>query len=172
MARKPMFAVSPDRQVITDYLEKHLGDFEAVHTWDELTRLIGRDIRQCRHILNGAIREMASHGAAYTVIRGVGIKLAQNKDIHDKAHSATRGMMRKSGRALREMALVKYEDLDNDNKIRHNTLAAQLGAMRLLTQKRGQKLIEAAVTGSDGRLGTGKTLRLFVNENGETKEEE
>lgn len=154
----------PQKSVDAQILENHLAAFEVgqVATYEELSNLIGRDVQgRYRYLLNTARRSLVQRGIVFETVRNEGIKRASDAEIIDHRQGDVRRIGRLTGRALRKLACVRQDKLNNDEKIRLHATASHLGVLRQCSSKRAAKAIEAKTRESQQQLPIGKTLDLF-----------
>ena len=135
--------------------------------YDELTELIGTDVRDARgrgYLRSARVMLQNLHEILTITIRGQGIRHATDIDVVDDIGREGKSIHRKAVKASRKPACIKnYDSLPSDAKIRHNVHLSLIGAIKQATSSRSRKLLTDAVTAGQGALPVAKTLELFAN---------
>ncbi len=133
-------------------------------TYDEISKLIGRDSRVHRGCLTTArAKVLRENQMVFHCVRAEGIKLADANEITEGEMTTIGSIHRKANRSLRRLACAAYEKLTNAQRIKHSTTASMLGTMTLFTSSNSLKRVEAAVIGNGQQLPAAKTLALFAS---------
>lgn len=152
---------SADTKVIEAVLrEAKIG--ETV-TYEKLSQAIGRDVRQfakcaIRTARNTLLRERVVFG----VEANVGLTRLNDSEIVASTEHDRLRLKRIGGRAIKKLEVVDYEKLSTEDKRRHTTAAAQMGAIEMFASKSTTKRIESKVSGDTKVLAIGETLSMFV----------
>jgi len=108
-------------------------------TLSELTRAIGRDIRQCRHLLYSAIKHTeAQDGAVYLCVRGKGYRRVPAEEIVKVGQTARGRIRRTARRGLKTMAagFAGANDMPNDVKLRILAEQSSLSLLEHISRER------------------------------------
>jgi hypothetical protein len=158
------FACSIEARQLADWLIKQsaTADYERIITYDELGTAAGCDVVAKRNILQTA-RNIAQRegGAVYGTVNGIGIKLLNNSEIVGIGDHTLAHIRKTSTKTLRKLSIVRYDELTEVDKVRHNCNASFIGAMRLMTNTSSRKRLEGAVATAQAKLPVQETLRLF-----------
>jgi len=159
--KKTRFEKSADTAVIENmFLQASVGD---VISYDDMTRALGRDVRtHCASNVQSAKRLAEAAGIVLGSIKNVGYQRLDDSQIIDTAESSRKRIMRKSRRSLRRLSSVEFAKLSDDDKRKHTTFAAQMGAMNYFSTATTKKKIASNVNGKDV-LAIGDTLKLFTD---------
>jgi hypothetical protein len=156
---------------LADFLIAHAAkqNFDTVLSYEQLSKVAGCDLRVKRGIVQTArnicLREA---NAWFATVWREGIKLATPHEASAEGESGRLSIVRTATRSLRKMAVVKYEALDESQKVTHNLNASILGAVRLMNNRSSRKKIEGAVAQASEKIPTKSLFRLFHVTNGET----
>jgi len=156
---------SIDTQMLMDRLDKmEVGD---VVEYGELTGLIGRDVRPS-HSAYGNLQSarhalMMEKQKVFDTVPKVGVKRADDVGIVAGGQNDLDGVRRRARKGLRKLACVKYENLPEAHKRRHDTFATQLGVLHQFSRRSTTKKIGSKVDTTQSKLPLGKTLELFGN---------
>jgi hypothetical protein len=132
-----------------------------VVTYDELSTLLGRDVREfCRGCLDTARNTLQAESIFFDTIPNEGFKRLDHDEACQAAKDYTTRILRTSRRGLRHLSNVPYDKLQPETQREHLVLATQLGAVNLFASGKSAKKIEGAVSGSQP-LAIGETLKLF-----------
>ena len=160
----PSFACSIEARQLADWLMKQAAaaDCDRIITYDELSKAAGCDVVSKRNILQTA-RNIAQReaGVVYGTINRLGVKLLDSTGIVGIGDHPLTHIRKTSTKTLRKLSLVKYEELTDVDKVRHNCNASFIGAMRLMTGASSRKRLEGAVAQAQAKLPVQETLRLF-----------
>lgn len=132
-------------------------------TYDELTKLIGRDTQNGgRPVVASARRKaMNEQRMVFAPIKNVGFKRLNDIEIVDTAEADLSKVRRAARRAGKRIAMVDFDRLPNDRKIRHNTYMSMFGALHSMTTQASVKALEKKVNESQAALPLAKTLEVF-----------
>jgi len=170
----PSFACSIEARQLADWLMKQAtaADYDRIITYQELSKAAGCDVVAKRNVLQTARNIAQREGSVlYGTVNGLGVKLLDSTGIVGIGDHTLTHIRKTSTKTLRKLSLVKYEDLTDGDKIRHNCNASFIGAMRLMTNTSSRKRLEGAVATAQAKLPVKETLRLFgAAPNGDTKQ--
>jgi len=152
---------SSDTKIVESVLrEAKIGETVS---YERLSKAIGRDVRefaQCamRTARNALIKEKIVFGVEANV--GL-VRLNDSEIVKSTEHDRQR--LRRIGRkSLRKLEVVDYAALTAEDKRRHTTAAAQMGAIEMFASKATANRIESKVTADTKVLAIGETLSLFL----------
>lgn len=154
--------LSIDTQTIYDFLAKMEVGQSA--TYSSLSAIIGRDVQgDARSCLDSARRKLLNENRIVIgTVTGIGVKRLDDSAIIGEALRSTGKIKRAARKGLKTLASVrKFDDLSPDERNKHNTQVATLGAIALFSGVPGQRKIERAVADSSARIPLAKTLALF-----------
>lgn len=122
------FEISPDVRALVDYLVDI--PFGGTATYENLSGVIGREIRSVRHILDSA-RRIAQRecGAVFGVVMRVGIQRIKTEQIPHVGNTARRKIRRYAKRASKTItaAMAKANDVSNEVRLKANRELSILG---------------------------------------------
>jgi hypothetical protein len=156
------FEKSADTKVLENVLsEMKVGD---VLTYEELSRSIGRDVRQFALGALTTARQslMKEKRMVFDIERNVGIKRLDDNQIIDSTESDRLKMQRTGKKALTKLASVEFSNLTPDKKKQHVVASAQIGAIVMFSKKSSQSKIESHVKSDSSTLAIGETLKMFT----------
>lgn len=131
-------------------------------TYDELSKLLGRDVRLfCKSNVDTARRTLISESVFFDCVTGEGYKRLDNEEaVSASNHYRTRAR-KAARRGMNHLAHVPFEGLTDESKKKHMAISAQLGAIDLFSSTKSLNKIEAAVDNTSHALAIGETLKLF-----------
>lgn len=152
---------SADTKILESLLaEAKIGDMV---TYEAMSKAIGRDVRE--HALSSlrtARRGLEKEKRiVFGVEKNVGLKRLQDSEIVATAEASRKHLQRTAKRSLTRLAAVEFEKLNEDDRRRHVTYSAQMGAVAMFAAKSSTNKIESKVNGSSRDLPIGETLKLF-----------
>jgi hypothetical protein len=172
-ATVPSFVCGIEPRSLADWLIKQAAakDYDRVITYSEMSDVAGVDVQEKRGVLTTARNVVHREaGLVFGTVIGQGVKLCTSAEIVGIGDHALRHVRKTTGKAIRKMASVKFEELSSVDQVRHNTTVSFLGAMRLMTNASSRKRLEGAVAAKQARLEVRDTLNLFGGApNGEAK---
>ena len=163
MEARPAFTASVDAQLVSKrFMAMNVGD---VLTYEQLEEIVGADVRgQKRYIVHTAMRiAFREKSIVIQCVPKVGYKRASDAEIIDAGDATSRRVLKSTGRALRGMATVNYDELSSEDKQRHNVTSSQLGAIQLMSRQTSRKRLEEAVNQSQEQIPFAKVAKLFGN---------
>ena len=155
------FEKSNDTKIIESVLvEAEVGD---LITYEDLTRAIGRDVRQfAQPSLRSARRGLLNtQGIVFGVETNVGLRRLNDDQIVDSTLYDRIRMKRAATRSIRKLSVVKFDELSDEKKRQHIVASAQIGAIEMFATRNATKKIEKKVDGSKERIAIGETLKMF-----------
>lgn len=160
---KSICEVAQDTRVLSGRLAR-LAPGELV-TYNELTALIGRDVRTiARSTLNSA-RHIAErdHGLAFGCVHRSGIKRMEGGELPSIGDAAISGIRRKATRASKRMLhAAEKVVLSDEARLQLNARASSLGTIALCSSSKAAARIEEAVKNNGNmELSVSATLAMF-----------
>lgn len=153
--------ISLDAQLIRDRLqETKVG--ETV-TYEELSKLIGRDVRNRAMGALGTARKhaMKNKNMVFVAVSNEGLKRMSDIEIVDSVDGDIRRVRRTVRRSSAKITRVDFNGLPNDKKIDHNAKLSMLGALQQFAAPSSLKTLKSRVEESREVLPIGKTLEAF-----------
>ena len=131
-------------------------------TYEALSGVIGRDVREVRQRLHSAVRKARNeHGAVFEAVYNVGMKRCPDRDIID-ASAAVRKRIRRAARVhLRKLATVDYAALDHDAKVAHCAEASILSAAAHVTDDARNRKLRARMAETPQQLPVARSLEAL-----------
>lgn len=157
---KGMFEKSADTSIIENRLRNtNVGD---VVTYDELSKLLGRDVRAyCTSNLQTARRTMVNESIFFDVLTGEGLRRLNADEAVTTSQAYVTRAKSAANRGMNHLANVPFDGLTEESKKKHLSVSAQLGAVALFSSSKANKRIEQKINGSATQLPIGETLKLF-----------
>lgn len=162
--RRPSFQMSIDSRTVYERLiQTAIG--ETV-TYDELTALIGRDIRSPRAMgrLTTARRAVLhENNIVFGVIQKIGLKRLDDIEIVATGQQSVNRIKNLARRCVERLTIGvrEFDKLPNEAKVRHNTYVSMVGAVHMMTKPANIKLLEAKISQSKAVLPLAHTLEVF-----------
>ena len=158
---KMLHEKSADTKILENVLkEAKVGD---TITYANLSKAIGRDVRtHAQGALNTARKTMLANGMVFGTERTVGLTRLNDVQIVESIESDRLRVQRIGKRSITKLGKVKFESLSNDQKRKHTTMAAQMGAITMFAAKSSTNKIESNVKANSETLAIGETLSLFT----------
>lgn len=158
--KRPIGLLSIDTKAVYDRLTK--AKMGETVSYDELSQLIGRDIRNGAYwCLQSARRKALIDGLVFGSVSKVGIKRLNDTEIVDTGHDAVTRIHRLSTRSARKVALAEYSTLSPESKVKFNTHVSILGVMAHMTRSKQVAKLTESVTKAQASLPLAKTLEAF-----------
>lgn len=161
-SRKPFIGeASADVRLVVEHMKK-VSPGDTV-TYQELTRLIGRDVTVHRHICDSARRILLrEHNAVFRAVMNEGFRRLEDSQVVDVVTVERKQRIRKqAASAIREISSVNYQRLDKDRQLRHNTGLAMFGALIQATGRASVKKLQERVANAGGKIDAKGTLKLI-----------
>jgi len=156
----------PELSIDTQTVERLLAEAAVgeVVAYSTLSASVGRDVQNgARHILKSAqTRLLRDREMVFAPVWGQGMKRLDDAGIVGTGVSTLRrvhNLARRGGRTL--AAVHDFEALPNDQKVKFNLMAAQLGMLTYVTSGRIAKKLEAAAGKSAAPMPTAKFLEAM-----------
>jgi hypothetical protein len=154
----------PELNIDTSTLQKALAVMEpgAVVSYDALTELIGRDVRDgARGCLSSAMRRLVAEGKVFACVRGEGVKRLRDTEIVGEGQAVVAKMRRAARRANRKLAAVDFDALPAASKVQHNLGMSVLAVMEHMAKHSTLKALEARIDQAQVALPVGRTLEAM-----------
>jgi hypothetical protein len=170
---RPISEMSVDTQILVRaLLEAQEG---TTITYDDLEKRIGQSVRTGagRGYLSSARRHLLNHHQRwFACVRGEGVRWS-GTDVVGEGDAAIRSLGRRSRTAAKKVATATYEKLSNEDRIRHNTSLAMLGAIGSMTRADRVKRLSSKVEQASDQLlpQQGVVEALFRKDGGSEKED-
>jgi hypothetical protein len=145
-------------------LEKILMKMDVgdVLTYEEINeKLQIKDITKKRWILQSARNYALRNGYVFDSIRKVGIKRLADYEIIDFGQVKIQSIGNASKRVIRTQSAVNFNELDHEDKIRHNTHMAVCRFIYYECKSKSLVNLSSKVTVDDQSITLGRTLKLF-----------
>lgn len=157
------FNVSLETQMLIDAIRKASKENRIEISYEALNSACGRNVQsEASHCLRTArdtiLRE---DNEVWEVDRMVGIRRLKGYEITAVGAQTLKSIRRKSRKGVRKLAATNFESLSNEEKIRHNSTAAMLGAMTHLSTTKSVARIDAVQTTQPRRVDFSETMKLF-----------
>lgn len=149
----PRFMMSVDAQILSKRLSQAATG--EVVSYGEMTELINRDVTgTARSVLVTARRDvMREHRMVFEAVISVGIKRLSDSTLSSVGTASLRRIHRAAVTGMRKLACVNdFEAMTKEEKIRHNTSASVLGAIKQSTLLGSIQKVEHVCQQADGRM--------------------
>jgi hypothetical protein len=158
----------PEAYPETVMLYDHMKEIEVgvVVDYATLSTIIGRDVQtKGRGLLTTACWWLLRRDdILFEAVRGIGMRHMPPSETVKVGQNAVKRMHRAARRGALKVASVGpdgYADLDAQEKIQHNILLSQLGAVRHFTGHHAQKRLATAIEKTQEQLPLAKMLEAF-----------
>jgi len=155
------------KSIETQLLEDRLEAADSMLiTYDELSALIGRDVRKQGYpSLCSARRILLNRGSNFVTVVGKGIRRATPRDCLDDATKARKHLgraVRTAKKKLFSMGEDGYKGLSEQEQLRHNVEASILAIVGEASKTSTRKKIEARAS-TQGQLPTEEALKALMD---------
>ena len=152
-----------DVQAIVDAMNELKID-ETI-TYEELTEIVGRDIRNHRYIMTQARNRLLLNRKIFGCITNVGYKRMNDSEIVESSHGIIHSIHNKARKQVKSLTAVDWQSLTNNNRVNLNIHISVLGAIAHATTPSTIAKLSPACTNSNGIYGlpTEKTLKLLAS---------
>lgn len=160
--KKAIPEMSIDTRLLIDKLKT--VEVGTTITYDELTAVIGRDIRsrQGYQRLQSARRHCRKHlGIVFATVAKEGIRRCDDAAIVGVAEDFLHRTHRAAKRGIETLACADFEKLDNSKRVELNAIASGLGVIHHITGHGAQKKLIASVQQAGEKLPLAKTMDVF-----------
>lgn len=157
-----MLPISAESTKVRDFMRNKINEGE-VATMAMLSGVAGRDLSKKLNIIYGAIRALEKEGIVFYKVRRVGWKRValDTPEIIDGETGVTKQVNRKIRRSLKRLAAVKFDALNNEDRIRHSVVSSQIGTLAMFSGSAARDKVMAATIGNGAALDNAKLLELF-----------
>ncbi len=161
---RPSFKASIESTEIYKVLSEHeKGD---VIPYELLNKAGMGNVREEKYYALTTAKKMLLRGNQKVAapVKG-GIKILTDEDVVALGPAAIKRISNASKREMKKLATTHFDGLSNQDRIRHNTQMATMGALAHMASPRNQKKLEGKVNGDGKKLLVGDTLRFFAGDN-------
>lgn len=156
----PDFSRSVQTNAIIELLRE--APMGAVVSYAKISDAIGEEITTRRHYLESATKALYDEGVAFGTVRGEGVKRLTAEEIPAIGVSAIKHIGRHARRARKRMGVVgSMNDVSNEVRIKVNATASMLGVIENFSGNKSRKVVEAAVTKTQGPIPPMKLLEAL-----------
>lgn len=156
----------PRLSIETQVLERRLADCATpgeLIGYDELTQLLGREVRETRWALDAARRRVqAEHNKIFVTITNKGLRLATEEEKLDVATNRLAHCGRQTRKAGRELASTRFEDLAPASQRRYNLTATRTVLATTVLSLATEKRLAVCVEKRMDRLEAAESMRLLT----------
>lgn len=160
--KRPIGTLSIDVKLVYERLAKcSTGDLV---TYEDLSAIIGRDIRLKANWVLGSARRRAftQNQMLFGAIAKVGVKRLSDAEIVATGQDALTRIHKTSLRAARRMTAIRsFDTLDAPARTKHDTYLSALGVLSHLTKEKSMQRLEEKVKASGKTLALARTLEAF-----------
>jgi len=131
--------VAPETLALVERLRE--VSIEETITYDDLSKVIGRDVRHVRHLLASArARVLKEHGILFGTERSVGLRRVAASEAHYVGQHARSGIRRKATRSAKQIrqAVSRANDMPPDATRKAYSEISTLGLIEHLASEKAQ----------------------------------
>ncbi len=162
---REMFKASVEAQMLAEAFAE--TEVDEVLTYEEMSTLIGRDVREIRHVIETARRRLLrENGAVFASVRNVGVKRLSPDETVDESESVAKRSRNANRKALRLLGTIEYEKLTGDKRNEYTALQAQARIVDLTLRARNKRKLEALASGDSKPLAIGDAMQRLFNVGG------
>lgn len=167
-SREPIAKLSIDAQTLYGKALK-LCEVGQLLTYDQLSKLIGRDVREHAYGALQTARRIAERedGIAFGTITNVGLKRLNDVEVIGTADKTLAHIRRTASRSGRRVlwCLKDFDKLSDEKKVEHNARVSALTVLATISKNSAIRRIEGKVDlAQNGPLPIGRTLQIFQGE--------
>lgn len=135
----------------------------SVVTYDQLSSIIGHDIRTPRYraLLASARSRLLKEGVLFEAVRGQGLKRLDDSSIAKSGPGRVRKVHRVAKNETRKMLCADQSKLTNSERITHNASLSMVGAIAEVSRPKQLAALEKRISESPSRLSLEATLDAF-----------
>lgn len=155
---KPTFVSRVETKLIYQRLIK--AEIGELVTYDELTQIVGTDIRKRRHWLDSAKDKAEREGYFFGPVTGQGVR----RMTHDEAVALidpTEKTQRAARKAIRRSERLDYDSMTPESRVYVTVVRATAHATLVLNSPKAAKAISASAKESQHELTVQKTLEAI-----------
>lgn len=158
---KSIATISAESLKIRDLLRKTQNG--QIVTDSEIESAAGRSYAKIQGHIRSAVNALAREQIVFYRVRKTGWKRAETNtsEIIEGERGVTKAISRKVKKSLRRLACVEFDKLNNDDKLRHSAVSAQIGAIAMFSNSKASDKIQAATIGNGKQPEVAKVLELF-----------
>ena len=149
----------------TTIIEKRLRDAKAgdIVTYDELSRLLGRDVRlHCLGNVKTARESLEKEEKiVFDTVVNTGYRCMTEADKSTSIDRIRKQIKRRAKKGLTRASVTDFSALNEDQKQKHLTSITQLGVIQEFVSAKGTKKIESKVKQISTAISIGDTVKLF-----------
>lgn len=136
--------------------------FGDLVTYDELSTLLGRDVRQfCYGNIRTAVKALMKESIFLDCVAGEGYKrLNDSESVTALEHYRVKAR-RTVRRGIVHLQNIACDKLTDQDKLKYFAMGTQLQAMELFSGSKAANRIESAVKEQSKQMAIGETLKLF-----------
>ena len=161
--KRPTFEISIDTRMIYDRLKKsRVGD---VVTYEELTKLVGRDVTDGAHgnLYSARRRLLREDQIVFDTVRKIGLQRLGDTEIVEASEADLARIRRAAKRAGRKLTCVQnFAGLQETHQTKHNAAMSLFAAVATITKQSQVRKIEAKIGKTEAVLPLAKTLAMFT----------
>lgn len=153
--------ISLDAQLIRDRLQNaSVGD---IITYDELSGLIGRDVRaKAMGAINTARKHaMKNKNMVFRAVANEGLQRMSDSEIVSSVDGDLKRVRRTVRRSSTKITRVDFGKLSKEEQVDHNAKLSMLGVLAQFASKPALTTIRSKVSDASTILPIGKTLEAF-----------
>lgn len=161
MSKKAIPELSADTRVLFERIT-NLEPNEVV-SYDELSKLIGRDVRgrAVSNLYQARRKALREERIVTESVIGLGIKRMTDSQVVVGFESFMSRSRRAARREATKLTSVDYPKLSRTDQTKHNAALATLGVIQHIASTSSMNRLETKVQDSSGPLPIGKTLDVF-----------
>lgn len=100
-------------------------------------------------------------GILFATINSVGLKRMDDSEIVNSSGKYIKRISRMAKKSVKKLSCSDYNILNNEDRIKHNTIMSLYGGITAATSIKSFKKVEAIVKDNNKSLPLGETLELF-----------
>jgi hypothetical protein len=158
---------SVETMLVLDALRKVKDDGRESITYQQLSKIVGFDVRASRTYMNTARNVMRhEHGVDFQTIIGVGLKVATDQEVIGSAQRERKIISRRAKRTIARLyQCVRYDDLPKEDQTRWNAEFALQAVIAHASKEKTAAAINGRVQTTGAKLsleGTLETLKSMM----------
>ena len=132
-------------------------------TYAAMNAACGRDVQGNRHLIDSARRILRrEHSMVFRAVDNEGYRRLADDAIVDTVNADRRNRMRRQAAvAVQELSCAKYDDLDRDKQVKHNTGLALFGSLYQATSRQSVARLHQRVVNAGGSIDLSGTLKMI-----------
>lgn len=160
--KKTIQEISVDARLLHQKLKTI--EIGATVTWDDLSSVIGRDVRDSGYsaLTTARRRVQIDDGMIFDAVHTIGLKRLTDIEIVSSGQSFVDRVRRIARKGAKRLLSVKdFDKLPNNVKVSHNAYASLLGAITQVSSESKVRMLEKHVQNTQQALPLAKTLEVF-----------